>query len=98
MFANPAHVPFRTNFINGLGEPMGLKLGAIEACGGGDCLFLSLAVGLQELVVRYPDFRQNGCCPSDALNLEGSAIQIAPSSRSMVARKISSEPPEEFLD
>ena len=39
-----------------------LQFLAVEAGGGGDCLFLSIAEGLHELARINPRFRESGCC------------------------------------
>ena len=79
-------------------EHLKLELVALEAGGGGDCLFLSIAAGLQELAISNPNFRQHGCCTMLDFDVGASSFEIARALRHIVGQRVSEKPPEEFLD
>ena len=79
-------------------EHFKLELVALEAGGGGDCLFLSIAAGLKELATREPNFRQSGCCAVLDIEDGASSFDIAKALRRIVGQRASEKPPEEFLD
>ena len=79
-------------------QQLKLKLTALEAGGGGDCLFLSIAEGLQQLAQIQPNFKQNGCCMMLDFEADTPTFDVAKELRRMVGERVSEKPPEEFLD
>ena len=79
-------------------QRLNLNFEAIEAGGGGDCLFLSIAEGLKELACSKPSFTNTACYSLLDLGSDASAIDLAKTLRRVVGLRVSEKPPEEFLD
>ena len=58
-------------------QHLNLQFQAVDAGGGGDCLFLSIAEGLHELARTNPSFRQSGCCIQLDFDMAASARDLA---------------------